>query len=105
MPMQTVHPKKKLLMIPGPTNVSDRVMNAMLKPMVNHRSADFTALVESITKKSQYLFQTKEHIVTITASGTGGVEAIAFGLVRPGDNVVVPVYGEFGQRPVGGRRG
>jgi aspartate aminotransferase-like enzyme len=96
--MSKVHPAKKLLMIPGPTNVSDRVMKAMLKPMINHRSPEFTALVESITEKSRYLFQTKEHIVTITASGTGGVEAIAFGLVRPGDNVVVPVYGEFGQR-------
>ena len=96
--MSKVHPKKKLLMIPGPTNVSDRVMAAMLKPMVNHRSPEFTALLEGITEKSKYLFQTKEHIVTITASGTGGVEAVAFALVRPGDNVVVPVYGEFGQR-------
>jgi aspartate aminotransferase-like enzyme len=96
--MSKIHPEKKLLMVPGPTNVSDRVMNAMLKPMINHRSSEFTALVESITEKSRYLFQTRGHIVTITASGTGGVEAIAFGLVRPGDNVVVPVYGEFGQR-------
>ncbi len=96
--MSAIHPTKKLLMIPGPTNVSDRVMNAMLKPMINHRSSEFTALVESITEKSKYLFQTREHIVTITASGTGGVEAVAFALVRPGDNVVVPVYGEFGQR-------
>lgn len=96
--MSKVHPSKKLLMIPGPTNVSDRVMNAMLKPMISHRSAEFTELVEGITEKSKYLFQTKEHIVTITASGTGGVEAVAFALVRPGDNVVVPVYGEFGQR-------
>jgi aspartate aminotransferase-like enzyme len=96
--MSKVYPKKKLLMIPGPTNVSDRVMAAMLKPMINHRSPEFTTLVESITEKGRYLFQTKEHIVTITASGTGGVEAVAFALVRPGDNVVVPVYGEFGQR-------
>ncbi len=96
--MSKVHPAKKLLMIPGPTNLSDRVMNAMLKPMINHRSPEFTALLQSITEKGRYLFQTKEHIVTITASGTGGVEAVAFALVRPGDNVVVPVYGEFGQR-------
>jgi aspartate aminotransferase-like enzyme len=96
--MSKVHPKKKLLMIPGPTNVSDRVMAAMLKPMINHRSPEFTALVEGITEKGRHLFQTKEHVVTITASGTGGVEAVAFALVRPGDNVVVPVYGEFGQR-------
>ncbi len=96
--MPTVSPKKKLLMVPGPTNVSDRVMKAMLKPMINHRSEEFTQLLASITERSKYLFQTKEHIVTITASGTGGVEAVAFALVRRGDNVVVPVYGEFGQR-------
>jgi aspartate aminotransferase-like enzyme len=96
--MSAIHPAKNLLMIPGPTNVSDRVMNAMLKPMINHRSPEFTALLGSITEKSKYLFQTKGHIVTMTASGTGGVEAVAFALVRPGDNVVVPVYGEFGQR-------
>lgn len=96
--MSRVFPRKKLLMIPGPTNVSDRVMRAMQKPMINHRSQEFVDLVEGITEKSRYLFQTKEHIVTITASGTGGVEAVAFALVRPGDNVVVPVYGEFGQR-------
>jgi len=85
-------------MIPGPTNVPERIMNAMLKPMVNHRSADFTALLKSITEKSRYLFQTKEHTLTLSASGTGGVEAVAFALVRPGDGVVVPVFGEFGQR-------
>lgn len=96
--MSKLNPAKKLLMVPGPTNVSDRVMKAMLKPMISHRSPEFTALLESTTEKSKYLFQTKEHIVTISASGTGGVEAIAFALVRPGDNVVVPVYGEFGQR-------
>jgi aspartate aminotransferase-like enzyme len=94
----SVYPKKRLLMIPGPTNVSDRVMKAMLKPMVNHRSTDFTALLESVTEKSKYLFQTKGHVVTITASGTGGVEAVVDALVRRGDNVVVPAYGEFGQR-------
>ena len=96
--MSKVNPREKLLMIPGPTNVSERVMQAMMKPMLNHRSAEFSALVRGITEKSRVLFQTKGHIVTITASGTGGVEAIAFALVRPGDNVVVPVYGEFGQR-------
>jgi len=96
--MTKLSPEKKLLMIPGPTNVSDRVLHAMLRPMVNHRSREFAELIQSITEKGRYLFQTKEHIVTITASGTGGVEAVAFGLVRPGDNVVVPVYGEFGQR-------
>jgi len=98
MTVATVQPKKKLLMIPGPTNVSDRVMRAMLKPLVNHKSKEFHDLLASITEKGKRLFQTKENLLTLTASGTGGVEAMTFALVRPGDSVVVPVYGDFSQR-------
>jgi aspartate aminotransferase-like enzyme len=98
--MSKTMPRKKLLMLPGPTNVSERVMGAMSKPMINHRSPDFVSLMESITEKGKYLFQTKENVVTITASGTGGIEAAAFGLIRPGDNVVALTFGEFSQRLV-----
>lgn len=91
-------PRKKLLMLPGPTNVSDRVMQAMMKPMVNHRSPEFVEVVKGITEKGRYLFQTKENVVTISSSGTGGIEAVASALVRRGDSVVVPVFGEFSQR-------
>lgn len=96
--MSKVNPTKKLLMVPGPTNLTDRVMKAMLKPMVGHRSPEFASLVASVTKRGKYLFQTKGHVITMTASGTGGVDAVAFALARPGDNVIVPVYGEFSQR-------
>lgn len=98
--MSKVHPTKKLLMIPGPTNVSDRVMRAMVKPMISHKSEEFHELLASITEKGKGLFQTKENLLTLTASGTGGVEAMVFALVRPGDNVVVPLYGDFSQRLV-----
>ncbi len=35
------YPKRKLIMLPGPTNVPDRVMDAMIKPMINHRSPNW----------------------------------------------------------------
>ncbi|MDG6967020.1 MAG: alanine--glyoxylate aminotransferase family protein [Nitrososphaerota archaeon] len=93
-----VSARRKLLMLPGPTNVSDRVMQAMMRPMVNHRSPEFVEVVNGITEKGRYLFQTKQNVVTISSSGTGGIEAVADALVRPGDGVVVPVFGEFSQR-------
>jgi aspartate aminotransferase-like enzyme len=92
------YPKRKLIMLPGPTNVPDRVMDAMIKPMINHRGEAFTTLLKEVTEKSKHLFQTTESPLILSASGTGGVEAAVWNIVRPGDKVVVPVYGEFGSR-------
>jgi aspartate aminotransferase-like enzyme len=85
-------------MLPGPTNVPDRISHAMIRPMVNHRSETFTRVLKSVTERSKVLFQTQRDPIVLTASGTGGVEAAVWNIVRPGDNVVVPVCGEFGTR-------
>ncbi len=87
-----------LVMLPGPTNVPGRVMNAMLSPIINHRSDDFRALYRTVVDKTQRVFQTSNDIVVLTASGTGAVEASVVNLVKKGDKVVIPVNGEFGGR-------
>jgi aspartate aminotransferase-like enzyme len=85
-------------MLPGPTNVPARVMTAMLTHIFNHRSDDFRGLYKSIVEKTQRVFQTKNDIVLLTASGTGAVEASVINIVRKNDKVIVPVNGEFGTR-------
>ncbi len=92
------YPRRKLIMLPGPTNVPDRVMAAMIKPMINHRGEAFAELLKEVTEKSKALFQTTESPLILSSSGTGGVEAAVWNLVRPGDRVVVTVFGEFGAR-------
>jgi aspartate aminotransferase-like enzyme len=87
-----------LVMLPGPTNVPGRVMNAMLSPIINHRSDDFRILYRDVVDKTQRVFQTSNDIVVLTASGTGAVEASVINLVKKGDNIVIPVSGEFGGR-------
>jgi aspartate aminotransferase-like enzyme len=87
-----------LVMLPGPTNVPQRVMNAMLAPIINHRSDDFRSLYRSIVDKTQQVFQTKNDIILFTASGTGAVEASVINLIKKNDKVIVPVAGEFGTR-------
>ena len=62
---------RKLIMLPGPTNVSDRVTNAMIKPLINHRSSSAKLLFEDIKNKAQKIFQTSNEIITLTCSGTG----------------------------------
>ena len=85
-------------MLPGPTNVPQRVMNAMLAPIINHRSDDFRSLYRSIVNKTQQVFQTNNDIILFTASGTGAVEASVINLIKKNDEVIVPVAGEFGTR-------
>src|SRR6476469_5287718 len=87
-----------LVMLPGPTNVSTRVMNAMLTPIINHRSDDFRLLYREIIEKTQQVFQTKNDIVLLTTSGTGAVEASVVNIIRKGDKAIIPVNGEFGAR-------
>src|ERR687897_400178 len=87
-----------LVMLPGPTNVPNRVMNAMLAPMINHRSDDFRTLYKAIVEKTQRVFQTSNDIVLLTTSGTGAVEASVVNLIRKGDKAVIPVNGEFSTR-------
>lgn len=90
--------KQKLIMLPGPTNVSDDVMRAMLQPVINHRGDSFRALYRGVLDKSKGLFQTEGDVVIFSASGTGAVEAAVWNLIRPGDTAVVPVFGEFSAR-------
>ena len=82
-------------MLPGPTNVPNRVMNAMLAPIINHRSEDFRILYRLIIEKTQRLFQTQGDIVLLSSSGTGAVEASVVNLIKKDDKVVIPVNGEF----------
>ena len=90
--------KQQLIMLPGPTNVSDRVMKAMLRPVINHRGDSFRELYKGILSKTGRLFQTEQGSVIFSSSGTGGVEAAVWNLIRPGDTAVVPVFGEFSAR-------
>src|ERR671930_767147 len=87
-----------LVMLPGPTNVPNRVMNAMVAPIINHRSDDFHVLYKTIVEKTQKVFETDNDIVLLTTSGTGGVEASVVNLIRKGDRAIIPVNGEFGMR-------
>lgn len=49
----------QLLMIPGPTGVSQRVLKAMLKNIVNHRGEEFGKILEETSEIMSKIFKTK----------------------------------------------
>ncbi|MCS4540892.1 MAG: alanine--glyoxylate aminotransferase family protein [Euryarchaeota archaeon] len=90
--------EKTLLMIPGPVNVSPRVLRAMAKPVINHRSPEFGKRTLEINEMLKKVFKTNNDIIILTSSGTGGVEAALANTIKAGDKVLVCVNGAFGER-------
>ena len=70
----------------------------MAKPILHHRHSEFRAVMERVNGNLQYFFQTEGPVVTLTCSGTGGMEATFQSLFSPGDTIVSVNGGKFGAR-------
>ncbi len=89
---------KTFLMIPGPTPVPESVLLDMAKHPVGHRSSEFSAILKEVYEDLKDIFQTKNDVFVLTASGTGAMEAALANLLNPGDKVLSLVIGNFGER-------
>lgn len=86
------------LRIPGPTPVPQEVAQAGAAEMINHRGPEFAAMIARITAGLKQVFQTEHDVLTLSASGTGAMEAAVVNHVSPGDKVLVVTVGVFGKR-------
>jgi len=86
------------LRIPGPTPLPERVARSMNRPMIDHRGPEFAGILADITAGAKRVFKTKNDLLLLTASGTGGLESAVANLVSPGDKVVAALCGNFGER-------
>jgi aspartate aminotransferase-like enzyme len=89
---------KKRLFTPGPTPVPESVMLKMAEPIIHHRNPEFREVLTRVNANLQYLFQTRQPVLTLTCSGTGGVEATFVSLFSRGDTVISVNGGKFGER-------
>src|SRR5207245_5676770 len=81
------------LRIPGPTSLPERVVRSMNQPMIDHRGPGFAAILAEITAGAKRVFKTKNDLLLLTSSGTGGLESAVANLVSPGDQVVAACAG------------
>ena len=86
------------LRIPGPTPCPPEVLQAMARPMINHRGPEFAQILYDVTDKLKQLFQTRNDLFLLTCSGTGGLEAAIVNTLSPGDKVLSVTVGVFGER-------
>ena len=89
-------PGRHFLHIPGPTNVPDRVLNAMRIAMEDHRSPRFPELTLPLFEDAKRVFRTTTGQVFIfPSSGTGAWEAVLTNTLCTGDRVLSPRFGQF----------
>ncbi len=86
------------LRIPGPTPCPPEVLQAMTKQMINHRGKEFVGMMNGVTDKLKHVFQTKNDLLILTGSGTGGLEAAVVNTLSPGDKVLSVSNGVFAER-------
>ena len=89
-------PGRHFLQIPGPTNVPERILRAMDRPVPDHRGPEMPELVAEIVAGLRHIFQTERgEIALYPGSGTGAWEAALVNTLSPGDRVLAPVIGHF----------
>jgi alanine-glyoxylate transaminase / serine-glyoxylate transaminase / serine-pyruvate transaminase len=84
-----------LLQLPGPTNVPDRVLQAIARPTIDHRGAEFQRLYLDVVEGLREVFRTEGRIAIWPASGTGASEAALVNTLSPGDHVLAFETGYF----------
>jgi alanine-glyoxylate transaminase/serine-glyoxylate transaminase/serine-pyruvate transaminase len=91
---------ERLLLGPGPSPVSPRVMRAMTLPVLSHLDPEMMAILDDVRARLAWLFHAPDGAFAFAVSGTGtsGMEAAVANVTRPGSNAVVVVTGYFGER-------
>jgi len=90
--------KKEVSMMVGPTAVPERILNAMNKKSISHRSSDYMQIHQRVREGLKKIFNTKNEVFILTASGTGAMEAAIQNCFSFGDEVVIPVMGVFSEQ-------
>ncbi len=90
--------KRNLLLTPGPTQLPARICQVLGEPIIHHRTPQFQGVLKEVTEGLQYVFQTKNDVLILTSSGTGGMEAAVSNFLSPHDQVIVLEGGKFGER-------
>lgn len=88
-------PGRHFLQIPGPTNVPDRVLRAMDRPTMDHRSPEFGILGQRALAGMKSIFRCSGAVFIYPASGTGAWEAALVNTLSPGDRVLMCETGQF----------
>ncbi|WP_208993177.1 alanine--glyoxylate aminotransferase family protein [Roseibium sp. TrichSKD4] len=89
----------RLLMGPGPSNVSSAVLAATAQPTIGHLDPAFQAMMEEVKDLLRFAFQTENAMTfPISAPASLAMEVALVNLLEPGDTAIIAQNGVFGGR-------
>jgi aspartate aminotransferase-like enzyme len=94
----TIYMYKERLLTPGPTPIPQRIMQAMDRPLLHHRSEVFSKELRSALEGMQWLLNWDSHPLFLACSGTGAMEASILNCCQQGDEIITVNGGAFGAR-------
>ena len=86
-----------ILMCPGPNEIADRVIRAMIRPAACPVFPEFQEFFEQTLDMLAKVFQTTNQVVPLPGSGRSGLEGAIISVVEPGDRTLTIVSGMFGE--------
>src|SRR5579859_261948 len=89
------HTGRHFLQVPGPSNVPDRILRAMDRPVIDHRGPEFARLAHEILEGIRPIFKTSGPVIIYPSSGSGAWEAAIMNTLSPGDRVLMFETGHF----------
>jgi alanine-glyoxylate transaminase/serine-glyoxylate transaminase/serine-pyruvate transaminase len=91
---------ERLLLGPGPSPVSARVMRAMSAPVLSHLDPELVGVLDDVRARLGRVFGAGDGAFSLAISGTGtaGMEASVGNVTKPGSRALVVVNGYFGDR-------
>lgn len=90
--------KKTYLLTPGPTPLPESVVSVFARPIIHHRTPQFQTLFEDVKASLKYVYQTKQDVLILAATGTGAMDAAVTNIFKKGDKVITINGGKFGER-------
>lgn len=90
--------KKYYLLSPGPTPVPEEVLREASRPIIHHRTDEFSKAFIEVTEGLKYMFSTKQDVFILASTGTGAMEAAVNNILSCGDKVITVNGGKFGKR-------
>lgn len=89
---------KKYLFTPGPAPVPPEVLLEMGRPIIHHRTPEFSSVLDQARQRIQPLYGTSSEVVLLASTGTGAMEAAVVNLLQPGEHAIYVNGGKFGER-------
>ena len=84
-----------LLMTPGPTRVPDRVLRAGARPMIHHRTPEFSSELAAAIEMLGPVFGTRSPVLPVHTTGRGATEAAICNLFSAGDEIIACCNGNW----------